>query len=173
MQLLDDGRLTDGQGRVVSFRNSIIILTSNIGSELILETSDPKQIEEKILLQLKHYFKPEFLNRIDETVIFHRLDKEHIREIVKIQLRRIEKRLSARNTAVSFGGGLVDHIAEEGFDPVYGARPVKRAIQNDVENELAKAMLTGRFGDGDAVQMDWQGNQAVIEVTKAASAEES
>ena len=173
LQLLDDGRLTDGQGRVVNFRNSIIILTSNIGSELILETADPKQIEEKILQQLKHYFKPEFLNRIDETVIFHRLDKEHIREIVKIQLRRIEKRLSGRNIVVSFGDGLVDHIAEEGFDPVYGARPVKRAIQNDVENELAKAMLTGRFGDGDAVQMDWQGNQAVIEVTKAASAEES
>ena len=173
LQLLDDGRLTDGQGRVVNFRNSIIILTSNIGSELILETADPKQIEEKILQQLKHYFKPEFLNRIDETVIFHRLDKEHIREIVKIQLRRIEKRLSGRNIVVSFGDGLVDHIAEEGFDPVYGARPVKRAIQNDVENELAKAMLTGRFGDGDAVQMDWQGNQAVIEVTKATSAEES
>ena len=133
LQLLDDGRLTDGQG----------------------------------------YFKPEFLNRIDETVIFHRLDKEHIREIVKIQLRRIEKRLSGRNIIVSFGDGLVDHIAEEGFDPVYGARPVKRAIQNDVENELAKAMLTGRFGDGDSVRMDWQGNQAVIEVTKAASAEES
>ena len=92
---------------------------------------------------------------------------------MKIQLRRIEKRLSARNTAVSFGGGLVDHIAEEGFDPVYVARPVKRAIQNDVENELAKAMLTGRFGDGDSVRMDWQDGQAVIEVTKAAVTEGS
>ena len=168
LQLLDDGRLTDGQGRVVDFRNAIIILTSNIGSELILETSDPKTMEDRILEQLKHYFKPEFLNRIDETVIFHRLDKEHIREIVKIQLHRIEKRLAGRNIRIGFADGLVDHIAEEGFDPVYGARPVKRAIQNDVENELAKAMLTGRFGDGDAVRMDWQNGAPVIETEKGA-----
>ena len=166
LQLLDDGRLTDGQGRVVDFRNAIIILTSNIGSELILETSDPKAMEEKIFDQLKHYFKPEFLNRIDETIIFHRLDKEHIRQIVEIQLHRIEKRLAGRNIGIRFEPGLVDHIAEVGFDPVYGARPVKRAIQNDVENELAKAMLTGRFGDGDAVRMDWKNGEAVIETEK-------
>lgn len=170
LQLLDDGRLTDGQGRVVDFRNAIIILTSNIGSELILETADPKAMEGRILEQLKHYFKPEFLNRIDETIIFHRLDKEHIREIVKIQLRRIEKRLAGRNIRIEFTDALVDHIAEEGFDPVYGARPVKRAIQNDVENELAKAMLTGRFGDGDAVHMDWQNGAPVIEAGKGAAA---
>ena len=166
LQLLDDGRLTDGQGRVVDFRNAIIILTSNIGSELILETSDPKTMEEKIFGQLKHFFKPEFLNRIDETIIFHRLEKEHIRRIVEIQLHRIEKRLAGRNIGIRFEAGLVDHIAEEGFDPVYGARPVKRAVQNDVENELAKAMLTGRFGDGDAVRMDWKNGEAVIETEK-------
>lgn len=166
LQLLDDGRLTDGQGRVVDFRNAIIILTSNIGSELILETSDPKTMEEQIFEQLKRYFKPEFLNRIDETIIFHRLDKEQIREIVRIQLHRIEKRLAGRNITIRFTDALADHIAEEGFDPIYGARPVKRAIQNDVENSLAKAMLTGQFGDGDAVQMDWQNGAAVVTAEK-------
>jgi ATP-dependent Clp protease ATP-binding subunit ClpB len=145
LQLLDDGRLTDGQGRVVDFRNVIIIMTSNLGSDLILRSESIDAVRPQIMELLKSTFKPEFLNRVDETLLFERLDRKAIKTIVSIQLGRLGKRLLRRGIAVNFTDVLVDHIAEVGYDPAYGARPVKRAIQTLIENPLALYMLEGEF----------------------------
>ncbi len=141
LQLLDDGRLTDGHGRVVDFRHVIIIMTSNLGSDLILQCEELDQVRAQIDILLKHTFKPEFLNRVDEVLLFERLDRGAIRTIVEIQLNRLAARLAARSITIHFTDSLVDKIAEEGYDPAYGARPVKRAIQNIVENPLAAYLL--------------------------------
>lgn len=141
LQLLDDGRLTDGQGRVVDFRNVIIIMTSNLGSDLILQSEELDAVRDQIDMLLKRTFKPEFLNRIDEVLMFERLDRDAIRAIVEIQLNRLKERLKKRSIDISFTPELVDHIADVGYEPAYGARPVKRAIQMLIENPLAKRML--------------------------------
>ncbi len=151
LQVLDDGRLTDGQGRLVDFKNTIIIMTSNLGSELILEAdSDQKMLEakEKVSGLLKASFKPEFLNRIDEIVMFGRLDKACIGGIVQNQLARVASRLQDRRISLDFDQSARDFLAEKGYDPAFGARPVKRAIQTYVENPLAKEILAGKFADG-------------------------
>lgn len=149
LQVLDDGRLTDGQGRVVDFKNTIIIMTSNLGSDLILAQDDKstEQLKDQIDALLKTKFRPEFLNRIDEIVMFNRLEQSAIASIVKIQLERIKSRLAERRIQLEFDQSAVDFIARNGFDRDFGARPVKRAVQNYVENPLAKLILAGKFGD--------------------------
>ena len=155
LQVLDDGRLTDGQGRVVDFKNTIIIMTSNLGSDLILDAAPgtEKELEKKIDGLLKNCFRPEFLNRIDEIVMFNRLGKEHIASIVKIQLERVAKRLADRRISIVFDQSALDFIAEKGYDPNFGARPVKRAVQTWVENPLSKLILEGRFAEGAEIKV--------------------
>ena len=156
LQVLDDGRLTDGQGRVVDFKNTIIIMTSNLGSELILDADTAEKMEAakgQIDSLLKSHFRPEFLNRIDEIVMFQRLDKSCIGGIVRIQLERVAKRLMDRRITIKFDDSAVDFISEKGYDPAFGARPVKRAVQTWVENPLSKELLEGKFGEGSTVSV--------------------
>lgn len=160
LQVLDDGRLTDGQGRVVDFKNTIIIMTSNLGSDLILDASqnpdeDKEKLQKNIDLLLKTKFRPEFLNRIDEIVMFNSLQYENIKDIVLLQLKRVEKRLEDRKLAIEFSKDAVDFIADEGYDPSFGARPVKRAIQTLVENPVSKLILDGKFQEKDIIQCDY------------------
>jgi ATP-dependent Clp protease ATP-binding subunit ClpB len=155
LQLLDDGRLTDGQGRVVDFKNTIIIMTSNIGSDLILEgdPDDYDRVKASLTALLKTYFKPEFLNRIDETVIFNRLGKEQIAAIVTIQLEELKTRLAAsRKITLEIPDAVKDYLAQRGYDPLYGARPLKRAIQNELTNRLAKDLISGTIPDGGTIR---------------------
>lgn len=156
LQVLDDGRLTDGQGCVVDFKNTIIIMTSNLGSELILDADTSEKMEAakgQIDSLLKSHFRPEFLNRIDEIVMFQRLDKSCIGGIVRIQLERVAKRLMDRRITIKFDDSAVDFISEKGYDPAFGARPVKRAVQTWVENPLSKELLEGKFGEGSTVSV--------------------
>ncbi|MBD2259058.1 ATP-dependent chaperone ClpB [Pseudanabaena sp. FACHB-2040] len=158
LQILDDGRVTDAQGHTVDFKNSIIIMTSNIGSQYILDVSgDDEQYDEmrsRVLEALRASFRPEFLNRVDEMIIFHTLKKSELREIVKLQVIRLERRLADRKMAVRLSEAALDFLAEVGYDPVYGARPLKRAIQRELETQMAKAILRGDFGEGDTVFVD-------------------
>ncbi|MFP4364583.1 MAG: ATP-dependent chaperone ClpB [Spirochaetia bacterium] len=156
LQLLDDGRLTDGQGREVDFRNTIIILTSNIGSEMILNTEDLESIKGEIDSILKSTFKPEFLNRLDEIITFHRLGKEELVRIVDIQLQYLKDRLAERKITIELTKDAKKHIADVGFDPAFGARPLKRAIQNHLQNPLAKEILKGQLVEGDAVKVEYR-----------------
>ena len=154
LQVLDDGRLTDGQGRVVDFKNTIIIMTSNLGSDLILDADSQEKLDalsESIHVLLKKTFRPEFLNRIDEIVMFQQLGKEHIKDIVKNQLNRVQKRLIDKHILLEFDESAYDFIAEKGYEPSMGARPVKRAIQNYIENTLAKELISGNIKDGDKI----------------------
>ena len=159
LQVLDDGRLTDGQGRVVDFKNTIIIMTSNLGSDLILESvpGQEKQLGEKLDALLKSHFRPEFLNRIDETVMFSRLGKEHVEKIAALQLDRVAKRLEDRRMTIEFDDSALSFIAEKGYDPGFGARPVKRAVQTWVENPLSKQLLEGKFGEGSHIKVTEEG----------------
>ena len=146
LQVLDDGRLTDGQGRTVDFKNTVIIMTSNLGSEIIQENalSDSyEEIKKKLSAVLQKSFKPEFLNRIDETVVFHPLSKDNIKDIAKIQLKKLQERLAQNGFEIDFTEKLLDIIVEYGYDQIFGARPLKRAIQNIVENKLAHIVLNG------------------------------
>jgi ATP-dependent Clp protease ATP-binding subunit ClpB len=158
LQILDDGRVTDSQGRTVDFRNSIIIMTSNIGSQYIFEYGgDDSRYEEmrsRVMDALRASFRPEFLNRIDDTIIFHSLQKDQLREIVKIQAKRLEQRLSDRKMSLKLSETALDFLAEVGFDPVYGARPLKRAIQRELETQIAKEILRGNFTEGDTIFVD-------------------
>jgi ATP-dependent Clp protease ATP-binding subunit ClpB len=156
LQILDDGRLTDGQGRTVDFRNTVIILTSNIGSSWILEHTgdDWELVEAKVQDALRQGFKPEFLNRIDETIVFTPLTKEHLEQVVKFQLDRLQAYLQEREVTLDVTPAARRLIAEEGYDPAFGARPMKRAIQHLVSDPLAMAFLDGRFSDGDAIRVD-------------------
>jgi ATP-dependent Clp protease ATP-binding subunit ClpB len=154
LQILDDGRLTDGQGRVVDFKNVIIIMTSNLGSDLILEAKKEGDIRDALMELLKQSFRPEFLNRIDETVVFKRLGREEIRRIVDIQIGRLARRLLERRIALSLSPAARELLAERGYDPLFGARPLKRTIQGELENPLAKAVIAGKILDGDSVTVD-------------------
>lgn len=156
LQVLDDGRLTDGQGRTVDFRNTVVIMTSNLGSERIQENFaqlDYQGIKNQVMEVVNQHFRPEFLNRVDETVVFHPLGQEHIRSIASIQLERLHKRLLDRDYELKINDEALALIADVGFDPVYGARPLKRAIQQNVENPLAKAILAGKFIPGRAIHI--------------------
>jgi len=158
LQVFDDGRLTDGQGRTVDFKNTVIIMTSNIAGhqiqELTEEASADWEIEAHVKDMLKQFFKPEFLNRLDEVIVFHMLNKDHIRDIVRLQLDALAKRLQARQIVLTFTDAARDQIIDEGFDPAYGARPLKRAIQHRLENPLAARLLSGEFKEGDTVRVD-------------------
>jgi ATP-dependent Clp protease ATP-binding subunit ClpB len=154
LQVLDDGRLTDGQGRTVDFRNTVLIMTSNVGSAHILEDSAGEaQIRRAVMEELRRHFRPEFLNRLDETIIFHRLAREDIRAIVDIQLRGFERRLERRELKLALEDAAKDYLGEIGWDPVYGARPLKRAIQQHLENPLAQRILGGDFVPGDTIHV--------------------
>ncbi len=154
LQVLDDGRLTDGQGRTVDFRNTVLILTSNVGSQHLLdEGASEEQMRRAVMEELRRSFRPEFLNRLDETILFHRLGKEDIRRIVDIQLAGFAKRLERRDLKLSVDDAAKDFLGEVGWDPVYGARPLKRAIQQHLENPLAQRILGGEYAPGDAVRV--------------------
>ncbi|MDJ0532659.1 MAG: ATP-dependent chaperone ClpB [Xenococcaceae cyanobacterium MO_207.B15] len=158
LQILDDGRLTDSQGRTVDFKNSIIIMTSNIGSQYILDVAgDDSQYEEmrsRVMATMRDSFRPEFLNRIDEIIIFHSLTKEQLQPIVKLQIQGLEKRLFDQKLSLKLSEGAIDFLAELGYDPVYGARPLKRAIQRYLETSIAKSILRGDFQGGDTIFVD-------------------
>ncbi|HIK31371.1 MAG TPA: ATP-dependent chaperone ClpB [Oscillatoriales cyanobacterium M4454_W2019_049] len=158
LQILDDGRVTDAQGHTVDFKNAIIIMTSNIGSQYILDVAgDDSQYEEmqsRVMEAMRSQFRPEFLNRIDETIIFHALQKSELREIVKLQIQNLERRLAERKMALKLSDEAIDFIAEVGYDPVYGARPLKRAIQRELETQIAKAILRSTFTEGDTIFVD-------------------
>jgi len=166
LQILDDGRLTDGQGRVVDFKNVIIIMTSNLGSDLILGAKNPETLRSSLLELLKQSFRPEFLNRIDETVIFNRLEKNEIGKIVDIQLTRLSQRLSERKITLKVTDAAKSLLAERGYDPMFGARPLKRTIQSDLENPLAKQVIAGAIRDGETVTADVSGNEIVFKKQK-------
>ncbi|RMG34018.1 MAG: ATP-dependent chaperone ClpB [Gammaproteobacteria bacterium] len=162
LQVLDDGRLTDGQGRTVDFRNTVIVMTSNLGSNLIQEmarTNDYEAMKTAVMEVVGQHFRPEFINRIDETVVFHPLGREQIRKITEIQIEHLRKRLVERDLDLEISVAALDKLGEAGFDPVYGARPLKRAIQADLENPLAQRILAGEYGPGDIVVVDVQGGE--------------
>jgi len=157
LQVLDDGRLTDGQGRTVDFRNSVIVMTSNLGSQMIQEMSGEENydaMKKAVMDVVGTHFRPEFINRVDDVVVFHPLSREHIRLIVDIQLGYLHDRLADRDMRIHLSDAARDKLAEAGFDPVYGARPLKRAIQQQVENPLAQEILQGRFKPGDVIEVD-------------------
>jgi ATP-dependent Clp protease ATP-binding subunit ClpB len=160
LQILDDGRVTDAQGRTVDFKNSIIIMTSNIGSQYILDISgDDTRYDEmrnRVMEAMRNSFRPEFLNRLDELIIFHSLQKSELRNIVQLQVDRLRQRLTDRKMALKLSSAALDFLAEVGYDPVFGARPLKRAIQRELETQIAKAILRGDFSDGDTIFVDVQ-----------------
>jgi ATP-dependent Clp protease ATP-binding subunit ClpB len=158
LQVLDDGRMTDGQGRTVDFKNTVIVMTSNLGSQMIQQMagSDYGVIKLAVMAEVKTYFRPEFINRIDEVVVFHALDEKHIASIAKIQLGYLERRLAKLEIGLQVSDTALEEIGKAGFDPVFGARPLKRAIQEHIENPLAREILEGRFGPKDVIIADYQ-----------------
>ncbi|HJQ63578.1 MAG TPA: AAA family ATPase, partial [Burkholderiales bacterium] len=172
LQVLDDGRMTDGQGRTVDFKNTVVVMTSNLGSQQIQQMvgDDYQVIKLAVLAEVKAQFRPEFVNRIDEIVVFHALDEKHIKSIARIQLGFLEKRLAALEMRLDVSDAALRDIASVGFDPIYGARPLKRAIQSRIENPLAKAILEGQFAPKDTVRVDARKGAIVFEKAQPASA---
>jgi ATP-dependent Clp protease ATP-binding subunit ClpB len=167
LQVFDDGRLTDGKGRTVDFKNTVIIMTSNIASQQIQELTEESgadwEIEAHVKDTLKMIFKPEFLNRIDEIIVFHMLNREHLTKIVDIQLEYLAERLRSRNIEVEFTDNARKQIIEEGYDPAFGARPLKRTIQQRLENLLASELLEGKFAEGDKIRIDSDSHKFIFE----------
>jgi len=166
LQVLDDGRLTDGQGRTVDFRNTVIIMTSNLGSQAIQELSGEgnyQRMKNAVMESVREHFRPEFINRVDDIVVFHPLGSEQIRAIVEIQLNSLRRRLLERDMELELDEKARDLIGEAGFDPVYGARPLKRAIQQQVENPLAQRILRNEFGPGDRVRVSVRGSELTFD----------
>jgi ATP-dependent Clp protease ATP-binding subunit ClpB len=165
LQVLDDGRMTDGQGRTVDFKNTVIVMTSNLGSQKIqsMEGSDPALVKLAVLAEVRGHFRPEFINRIDEIVVFHALDEKNIGAIAKMQLQVLEQRLAKMEMSLEVSDSALQKIAEAGFDPVYGARPLRRAIQQQIENPLSKEILQGRFGPKDRIVISEAGGNLVFE----------
>jgi ATP-dependent Clp protease ATP-binding subunit ClpB len=162
LQVLDDGRITDGQGRTVDFRNTVLIMTSNIGSQHILHEDNAEQREALVTVALREHFRPEFLNRIDETVIFDRLNREDLTTIVDLQLDRVRKRLAKQGLALALTEAAKEYVGNQGYDPIYGARPLKRAIQHHLLDPLSLDVLEGKFKDGDVIQADVEGGKVVF-----------
>jgi ATP-dependent Clp protease ATP-binding subunit ClpB len=167
LQVLDDGRMTDGQGRTVDFRNTVIVMTSNLGSHDIqrMAGQDPDLIKEAVMAEVRKHFRPEFVNRIDEIVVFQALDRRQIEAIARIQLRRLEARLAAQDLKLVISDAALAEIAKVGFDPVYGARPLKRAIQHQIENPIAKLLLEGKVGPKDVIPVDFKDGRLLFERT--------
>ena len=172
LQVLDEGRMTDGQGRTVDFKNTVIVMTSNLGSQMIqsMAGSDYGLVKVAVMAEVKTHFRPEFVNRIDEVVVFHALADDNIRSIARIQLKLLAARLAKMDYAFDISDGAVAEIAKAGFDPVYGARPLKRAIQSQLENPLAKAILEGRFAPRDMIRVDYRGSKMTFEKAPARAA---
>jgi len=165
LQVLDDGRLTDGQGRTVDFKNTVIVMTSNLGSHQIMQMAgqDSELIREAVWVDVKQHFRPEFLNRIDEVVVFHALYHRHIESIAKIQLKTLEARLEKMDMKLEVSDVALAELAKAGFDPVFGARPLKRAIQQRIENPAAKLILEGKFGPKDVIPVDIRDGEFVFD----------
>jgi ATP-dependent Clp protease ATP-binding subunit ClpB len=156
LQVLDDGRMTDGQGRTVDFKNTVIVMTSNLGSQMIQQMagSDYGVVKLAVMGEVKTFFRPEFINRIDEVVVFHALDERNIQSIAKIQLGYLEKRLAKLDMGLQVSEAALAELGKAGFDPVFGARPLKRAIQEHIENPLSRRILDGSFGPKDVIVVD-------------------
>jgi ATP-dependent Clp protease ATP-binding subunit ClpB len=165
LQVLDDGRMTDGQGRTVDFKNTVIVMTSNLGSHDIqrMAGQEPELIKEAVMGEVRKHFRPEFVNRIDEIVVFQALDNAQIRAIAQIQLKRLGERLAAQDMRLEVSDAALAEIAKVGFDPLYGARPLKRAIQQEIENPVAKLVLEGRFGPKDVIPVDVKNGRLVFD----------
>ena len=173
LQVLDDGRLTDGQGRTVDFRNTLIILTSNLGAEhlaALLEGQPAEAAREQVMEVVRRAFRPEFLNRLDEIILFNRLGRNEMKRIVDIQLQYLERLLAERKISLEVDEDAKAWLADTGYDPVYGARPLKRVIQRQLQNPLAKMLLAGALKDGETVQVSVQDGQLIINGTKLAEA---
>jgi ATP-dependent Clp protease ATP-binding subunit ClpB len=170
LQLLDDGRLTDGQGRVVDFTNTVVIMTSNIGSQFLAEAIDEDDAFKHVLGALREHFRPEFLNRVDEVVVFGRLGREQLAEIVELQVARLRERLAERGVELELTEAATGLLAREGYDPAYGARPLKRLVQRRIENPLAQRLLAGEVGQGDRVVVDADGDELTFAVAEPAVA---
>jgi ATP-dependent Clp protease ATP-binding subunit ClpB len=168
LQLLDDGRLTDGHGRTVDFKNTVVIMTSNIGSHYIMELGI-EAAQAKVMEALRQHFRPEFLNRVDEIVVFHSLSRSDLARIVDIQLERLERLLAERKLTLVLTDAARNFLAERGYDPVFGARPLKRAMQRYLQDPLALALLEGEFGEGDTVEVDAAGDELAFRRIAAAS----
>ena len=164
LQVLDDGRLTDNKGVTVDFKNTIIILTSNIGSSKIISITDKERRKEEVLTELKNHFRPEFLNRLDDIIIFEQLNLEAITNIVDILFTGIANKLTHRDITLTMSQSAKDFIAQEGFDPVYGARPLKRALYEIVEDRLADLILEDKISDGSRVNFDMKDDKIVVEI---------
>lgn len=178
LQVLDDGRLTDSQGRVVDFKNTVIIMTSNLGSQAIMNSknlgftsveeddnkaeADYETMKSKVMDNLKKAFRPEFLNRIDDIVVFHPLTADELKQIVGIMTNDLRKRLADRDLSLEFSDAALSELAKDGYDPEYGARPLRRAIQNKIEDPLADALLSGQYQDGDTIKVDFDDNNQFI-----------
>jgi ATP-dependent Clp protease ATP-binding subunit ClpB len=177
LQVLDDGRLTDGQGRTVDFKNTIVIMTSNVGSHRILEYRgafegrDYDRMKETVLEEMRHAFRPEFLNRVDEIIVFHSLSEEHLKQIVDIQLERLRSRLAERRIKLELTGAARTHLVRTGYDPAYGARPLKRAIQKQIETPLGRLLLKGEVHEGQTVRVDFDAARGELKFTPAAMEE--
>ncbi|MFT5194777.1 MAG: ATP-dependent Clp protease ATP-binding subunit ClpB, partial [Candidatus Promineifilaceae bacterium] len=171
LQVLDDGRLTDGKGRTIDFRNTVIVMTSNIGSQFILEIENKVELDRRVGEALRNHFRPEFLNRVDETIIFHRLEKVHLRHIIDIQLASIRKRLLTKGITIELTQAATDLLIEGGYDPAYGARPLKRILQLHVVDGLAARIIQGDVLDGDHVLIDLDDDELSFVVEDAAEAE--
>jgi ATP-dependent Clp protease ATP-binding subunit ClpB len=172
LQILDDGRVTDGQGRTVDFTNTVLILTSNIGSQSILDLAgDPArhgEMEKRVNEALRGHFRPEFLNRLDESIIFHSLTQAELRQIVELQVRRLAQRLEEKKLGLELSTEALDWLAGVGYDPVYGARPLKRAIQRELETPIAKGILGGSFVGGQSVRVAVQNERLLFEAVEPA-----
>jgi len=175
LQVLEDGRMTDGQGRTVDFKNTVIIMTSNLGSQFILElaTENRKEMERRVNAALREAFKPEFLNRVDETIIFNSLGRDEIKSIVDVQLKRLRQNLANRKMALEITEPAKALLADKGYDPVYGARPLKRTIQRLIQDPLAVKILAGEFTEGDCVKVDVEDDELIFSHGKATAPSET
>ncbi len=170
LQILDEGRLTDGQGKTVDFKNTVVLMTSNIGSRLIYEaglTQEEEGVQESVLAELRNHFRPEFLNRIDDVILFHSLSRDQIKGIVEVQMNDLRKRLAEKRMTLSLTNRAVEALAEKGYDPAYGARPLKRAIQKYIQDPLSKEILEEKLRDGDAIEIDWNSEEDGFLICKA------
>jgi ATP-dependent Clp protease ATP-binding subunit ClpB len=165
LQVLDDGRMTDGQGRTVDFKNTVIVMTSNLGSHTIQSmVGEPQEaVKDAVWEEVKLHFRPEFLNRIDDVVVFHALDRSNIQSIAKIQLERLHERLAKLEMQLEVSDAALEQIGQVGYDPLFGARPLKRAIQQRIENPVAKLILAGRFGPKDVIPVDVRDGEFVFD----------
>ena len=170
LQVLDDGRVTDGQGRTVDFRNTVLIMTSNIGGDILAGEGNSEQQEAVVMDALRSHFRPEFLNRVDETVLFQRLGRRELQTIVRLQLERVEARLRRKGLSLRVSKESEDFLADAGYDPVYGARPLKRAIQKHLLDPLSLQVLDGVFAEGDTVEVEMQNGEIVCQLVQKRAA---